>query len=101
MTTARPVIYPDIGRADLDPFGGGFGMDPASSGMIFRPNFSGGVGPHFGGPGSLPRGSVPPGARFDPFGPGVVRPRPPRGGPRFGEPDPDHAAPPGADDMYF
>lgn len=56
------------GRNDLDPFGGNPG------GMIFDP-FRGPRGqepgpfPGLGVPGRLPRSSVPPGARFDPFGP--------------------------------
>ncbi|XP_046734716.1 proteasome inhibitor PI31 subunit isoform X3 [Diprion similis] len=42
-------------------------------------------------------GAVPPGARFDPFGPPDVNlPRPPRGGP-----DNDHLPPPGYDDMFM
>ncbi|KAJ8907979.1 hypothetical protein NDN08_008080 [Rhodosorus marinus] len=52
--------------------------------------------PGLGGP-RLPRGAVPPGARFDPFGP----PGAPGGSfdpSRFG-PDPDHDRPP--PDMYF
>uniref|UniRef100_A0A069DYC4 Proteasome inhibitor PI31 subunit n=1 Tax=Panstrongylus megistus TaxID=65343 RepID=A0A069DYC4_9HEMI len=80
-----PAAYPEplwadperdplrVGRTDLDPFAAGGG------GMIFNP-FAGprGVGPDpgMGIPGGLPRGSVPPGARFDPFGPPVPHPRP-------------------------
>jgi proteasome inhibitor subunit 1 (PI31) len=61
----------------------------------------------FGGPQNLPRGAVPPGARFDPIGPFgrlPVRPPPPSGigrgsgtgGPRnfSGEPDNDELMPP-------
>jgi proteasome inhibitor subunit 1 (PI31) len=46
------------------------------------------------------RGSVPPGARFDPYGPPDIGPR---GGPGrgLGEPDPDHLPPPGYDDMFM
>lgn len=41
------------------------------------------------------RGSVPPGARFDPVGPSGTEPR------RGGIPDPDHLPPPGYDDMFM
>ncbi|KAG0071810.1 hypothetical protein BGZ92_004180, partial [Podila epicladia] len=83
-----------IGRDDLDPFGGrmggiggggggfgGFGGIGGGSGggmvvgpnhpMFRRPPGSGGGngGGIYGGPQPLPRGSVPPGARFDPIGP--------------------------------
>ncbi|CAO3572314.1 unnamed protein product [Mortierella alpina] len=91
----------EIGRSDLDPFGGriggglggfggvgGFGGGIGGStggGMVVGPNHpmfrrpppgggNGGDSGIFGGPQPLPRGSVPPGARFDPigpFGPGV------------------------------
>jgi proteasome inhibitor subunit 1 (PI31) len=49
-------------------------------------------------------GAVPPGARFDPFGPiqnipPVRGPRPRGGG--FGDPDFDHLRPPGSDDMFM
>jgi proteasome inhibitor subunit 1 (PI31) len=92
----------------LDPFnrGGGMIMDPRD---LFRPprndRFPG--GPRF------PPGSVPPGARFDPFGPPGVGPSPfgpSRGGfsgvppaPRtFGEPNPDHMRRPDFyDDMFM
>jgi proteasome inhibitor subunit 1 (PI31) len=51
------------------------------------------------------RGSVPPGARFDPYSQPDIGPRggPGRGGPRrgFGAPDPDHLPPPGYDDMFM
>lgn len=79
-----------IGRGDLDPFarGQGAGMlfDPMRGG---RPQF--GPDPNAGLPGNLPRGSIPPGARFDPFGPPGMRP----------QPDPDHLPPPGYDDMFM
>lgn len=67
-----------VGRQDLDPFGQG-------GGMIFNPfdPRGGNPDPGAGVPGGLPRGSVPPGARFDPFAPpGAGR------GPRH-PPDPD------------
>ncbi|XP_064597561.1 proteasome inhibitor PI31 subunit-like [Liolophura sinensis] len=81
-----------VGRGDLDPLrgGGGMMMDPFR-GRGRMPGFD----PSFGIPGRLPRGAVPPGARFDPFGPPGGPP-----GPRAG-PDPDHARPPGWDDMYM
>ncbi|KAF0307785.1 Proteasome inhibitor PI31 subunit [Amphibalanus amphitrite] len=74
-----------VGGADLDPLGRGLGggmlMDPR------RPPVT-----------NLPPG-VPPGARFDPFGPPGLGPGPggrPR--PRHpGEPDPDHLRMPGSD----
>ena len=56
----------NIGRSDLDPFGTNFDPSSGTSGMIFDP---------FRHPDrrqiptNLPRGAVPPGARFDPFGP--------------------------------
>lgn len=79
------------GGADLDPFGtrGGGGMivDPLRSGYP-RSGFD----PSHGIPDILPPGAVPPGARFDPFGP-VGRHRP--------GPDPDHMPPPGYDDMFM
>lgn len=79
------------GGADLDPFGsrGGGGMivDPLRSG---RPRS--GFDPSSGIPDILPPGAVPPGARFDPFGP-IGRHRP--------GPDPDHLPPPGYDDMFM
>lgn len=75
-------------------------MDP------FRAGGMGGVGPGRLGPqplpGQLPRGAVPPGARFDPFGPvprGGSRTDPRSG--RFAGPDPDHLPPPGYDDMFM
>lgn len=43
---------------------------------------------------------MPPGARFDPYGPPDIGPqRGPRRG--FGTPDPDHLPPPGYDDMFM
>ncbi|KAJ9593359.1 hypothetical protein L9F63_015063 [Diploptera punctata] len=77
-----------VGRADLNPFGRG-------GGMIFNPFGSrGGIrDPGSGIPGGLPRGSVPPGARFDPFGP--IGPR------RGPDPNPDHLPPPGLENDSF
>ncbi|GAB6018667.1 Proteasome inhibitor PI31 subunit [Chamberlinius hualienensis] len=83
-----------VGRGDLMPAGlgfdeGGMLMDPRS----LRDRFSN-YGPH--GP---HRGIVPPGARFDPFGPPVPDSNL-RSNRRFGEPNPDHLPPPGFDDMF-
>ncbi|KAI8601387.1 PI31 proteasome regulator N-terminal-domain-containing protein [Dissophora ornata] len=139
----------EIGRSDLDPFGGrigggiggiggmgGFGGGIGGStggGMYVGPNHPmfrrpspGGVGGGsgiYGGPQPLPRGSVPPGARFDPIGPfgpvggnapgagtahGDLRrgPTPGQRGagsgvPFSGEPDNDEAPPPGYMDMFM
>ncbi|EEC13266.1 proteasome inhibitor, putative [Ixodes scapularis] len=85
-----------LGQRDLNPFytgpGGGMIMDPR---QIPRPHHS---DPGVGIPG-LPRGAVPPGARFDPFGP----PHPNNPGNRhtFAGPSPDHLPPPpDYDDMF-
>uniref|UniRef100_A0A8C9EP36 Proteasome inhibitor PI31 subunit n=1 Tax=Pavo cristatus TaxID=9049 RepID=A0A8C9EP36_PAVCR len=79
-----------VGGQDLDPLGG------RSGGMIVDPLRSGfpqpGIDPSAGLPSRLPPGAVPPGARFDPFGP--------LGAGRAG-PDPDHLPPPGYDDMFM
>ncbi|XP_063395553.1 proteasome inhibitor PI31 subunit [Cydia fagiglandana] len=86
---------PNIGRSDLDPFA------PGGGGMLFNP-----FGPRrdlenpgLGVPGGLPRGAVPPGARFDPFGP----PPPPGAPGRRAPPDADHLPPPGGfnDHMFM
>ncbi|KAF9969125.1 hypothetical protein BGZ73_008652 [Actinomortierella ambigua] len=129
-----------IGRQDLDPFGGSFGPGglgglggpggiggSSGGGMIvgpdhpmFRrpPGSHGGGGGLYGGPQPLPRGSVPPGARFDPIGPfnpvggnapgaGTAHGPPPPGagrgrGTQFpGEPDNDELPPPGYMDMFM
>ncbi|XP_066601159.1 proteasome inhibitor PI31 subunit-like [Prorops nasuta] len=89
----------DVGRSDLDPFanvGGGMLFDPFSSGLNpLRPH-PGNPDRSLGMPGRLPQGAVPPGARFDPFGPpDRDPPRPPR------NPDSDHLPPPGYDDMFM
>jgi len=80
----NPLIdrrFPDVGRGDLDPFGRGSGNLLPGPGIGPRRSFP----PPFG---------VPPGARFDPFGP--VGPPPNR----F-EPNPDHFRPPDYDDMFM
>ncbi|GFW28011.1 proteasome inhibitor PI31 subunit [Trichonephila clavipes] len=80
--------FPAVGGRDLDPLGrgqGGMLLDPSSFGVprSYMPPM---------GRGGLPRGAVPPGARFDPFGPNI------RGPNRF-EPSPDHFRPPDFDDF--
>ncbi|KAG8226149.1 hypothetical protein J437_LFUL005810 [Ladona fulva] len=84
-----------VGRSDLDPLG------RLGGGNLFQPPRRGGINPGLGVPGGLPRGSIPPGARFDPFGPPDIDNRPRRGG--FGRmnPDHDHMPPPGFDDMFM
>uniref|UniRef100_A0A1D1YET9 Proteasome inhibitor PI31 subunit n=1 Tax=Anthurium amnicola TaxID=1678845 RepID=A0A1D1YET9_9ARAE len=121
----------NIGRDDLDPlgsnpiygpprFGGSGGIHPfggsnRGGGMIVGPGHPmfGQQGPTrggglYGGPQPLPRGSVPPGARFDPIGP--FGPRGPNQGQRGsgnrgnifgGEPDNDELPPPGYNDMFM
>ena len=114
----------EVGRSDLDPFGGR-GRNPfqppplfpssGGDGMFVGPDhpiFGGGIGQDvrpdrgpWGGDGFLPPGAVPPGARFDPVTPG----NPLQGGRgglgpfggrgptrRSGEPDNDEFMPPGA-----
>ncbi|KAM6163479.1 proteasome inhibitor PI31 subunit [Rhynchocyon petersi] len=79
-----------VGGEDLDPFGcrrGGMIMDPLRSGF---PRAI--IDPSSGLPNRLPPGAVPPGARFDPFGPIGTSPS---------GPNPDHLPPPGYDDMYL
>ncbi|KAG2198809.1 hypothetical protein INT47_000725 [Mucor saturninus] len=106
--------FVDVGGSDLNPLGrGGLRMPgggSGSGGMFVGPDhpiFGNRGGSSlddpsglFGGPQPLPRGSVPPGARFDPIGPfGRLPVRPPgRGGPprgpHGGDPDNDDLAPP-------
>lgn len=88
---AQPYAIPDnYGRSDLNPFsndplrvGGSRIGGVGGGGMIFDP-FRGHNYPQV--PGNLPPGAVPPGARFDPFGPLVpdditgLGARPMRGG---------------------
>ncbi|XP_068626767.1 proteasome inhibitor PI31 subunit-like [Battus philenor] len=89
-----PPAHLPVGRSDLDPFA------PGGGGMIFNP-----FGPRrdienpgLGIPGGLPRGAVPPGARFDPFAPPGAGPMPGRRPP---PPDADHLPPPGFNDNMF
>ncbi|KAI8582293.1 hypothetical protein K450DRAFT_228276 [Umbelopsis ramanniana AG] len=134
----RPPIFGDplAGDEPFGPYGGNpfsvGGDDLNPLGSLHRPlgRGSGGgmlVGPDhpmfgsgqsrndpssgiYGGPQPLPRGSVPPGARFDPIGPFGNNPNAgPQGsfGPRGpsrnfrGEPDNDELPPPGYDDMFM
>ncbi|KIO12836.1 hypothetical protein M404DRAFT_993810 [Pisolithus tinctorius Marx 270] len=113
----------EIGRRDLEPFGG----NPFAPPPLFPPHGGDGmfVGPEhpiFGprgsrpddlrgpwaGDGYLPPMGAPPGARFDPIvpGPGPLNRFPPgfrRGAPRrgSGEPDNDEFMPPGVGDMFM
>lgn len=103
-----PLIVPGVGggldRDRLPHFAGGFDVDPlggvGGGGSLVGPNhpmFAGRRPPTGGGrPGPNLPGRIP-GARFDPFGPGVpLGPR--RGGGRVGPrgpgPSPDHLPPP-------
>ncbi|KAL9961793.1 hypothetical protein ACROYT_G030813 [Oculina patagonica] len=110
----RPPDFHGEWAPPVGPFGYGDGdrlpgHPGASGGMLMDPFRTGGMGstggqgfgppPH---PGQLPRGAVPPGARFDPFGPvppGGSRADSRSG--RFAGPDPDHLPPPGYDDMFM
>ncbi|CAG8830860.1 20214_t:CDS:2, partial [Gigaspora margarita] len=98
---SRPIIGPRFGDGGAyNPFGGpsrGGGMYVGPNHPMFdtRPPNRGGI---YGGPQTLPRGSVPPGARFDPvtpFGPQPGR-FPGRGGRGAfsGDPDNDELPPP-------
>eukprot|EP00761_Pharyngomonas_kirbyi_P014112 gb/GECH01014142.1/.p1 GENE.gb/GECH01014142.1/~~gb/GECH01014142.1/.p1 ORF type:complete len:329 (+),score=75.83 gb/GECH01014142.1/:1-987(+) len=73
------------------------GPDHPMFGGVRDPYVGNGSRPGMGGP-RIPPGSVPPGARFDPFGPPPMYPRGGGPGPRRstrGDPDPDHFPPPG------
>ncbi|XP_012056773.1 PREDICTED: proteasome inhibitor PI31 subunit [Atta cephalotes] len=87
--------YVGVGSRDLDPFG-------ESGGMIFDPfdtrrrqigRLPGGLGI----PGVLPPNAIPPGARFDPFGPPELDPM----RPHHRRPDDDHLSPPQYNDMFL
>lgn len=112
----------EIGRQDREPFarnpfappslfppGSGDGMFVGPDHPIFGPrrDMFGEQGP-WGGDGYLPPLGAPPGARFDPVGPGPVPRRggsgPRRGGPpgwNVRGPDNDEFMPPGAGDMFL
>ncbi|OLY79511.1 Silencing boundary-establishment protein FUB1-like protein [Smittium mucronatum] len=77
----------EIGKSDLDPFSsfnpqGGSIVGPNHPIFQFHDNDSNDQ--YSGGFESIPRGSVPPGARFDPIGPFDPRPRGPPTDPRTG-----------------
>lgn len=86
--------FPNFGESDLYPFGGGLGGGMMFDPLRARPRHP--LDPGLGAIGGLPRGAIPPGARFDPFGPP---------GNNFGNrrnfPDPDHFRMPGYDDMFM
>ena len=68
----RGIFPPPVGGRDLDPLGrgeGGMLMDPRN----FPRGFPG-RDPSAGLPRPLPAGAIPPGARFDPFGPLIPGP---------------------------
>jgi proteasome inhibitor subunit 1 (PI31) len=106
MPMNRP--FPELGGADLDPLGRGFGggmlMDPRQFEQmrVPRPGY-GPMYPRFdpssGLDHSLPPGAVPPGARFDYIGPPRSRRPPTNFGPRA--PHPDLERPPDYDDMFM
>lgn len=97
---SQPYSRPDnYGRSDLEPFGG---FDPMrvggnGGGMIFDP-FRGSNRPRI--PGNLPPGAVPPGARFDPFGPPAPDDLTGTSSMRVG-PNPSHLRPPQFDDQFM
>lgn len=83
----------EVGGADLDPFGIG-------GGMLFNPHRRQPEYPvdlSWGEFGRLPRGAVPPGARYDPMFP----PGGDRRNNRRPMPDGDHLRPPSYDDMFL
>ncbi|KAI8138179.1 PI31 proteasome regulator N-terminal-domain-containing protein [Fennellomyces sp. T-0311] len=94
-----------VGRSDLEPMGG-LRMPGDGGGMFVGPSH-----PMFGGrhedDARLPRGAVPPGARFDPIGPFMPDPRRGRGrggagaGRFSGEPDNDELPPPNYDNYFM
>ncbi|KAJ1857930.1 hypothetical protein H4R99_003802 [Coemansia sp. RSA 1722] len=108
----RPDI--SVGGSDLDPFGSmregdGGGMHVGPDHPMFRRGYVP-ESPSGDGPQRLPRGAVPPGARFDPISPFGDRPGPLRpsgghgpGGRGFfsGEPDPDNMQPPNSSWNYY
>lgn len=116
-----PLQFPprnplEIGRRDREPFpsnpfappslfpdNDGDGMFAGPNHPMFGPRFGGRGGP-WGGDGFLPPMGAPPGARFDPVGPGLGGPFSGFGGRGRGmpgagnvrDPDPDDLMPPGA-----
>jgi len=104
--TSSQWIPPTTGNPDLDPagqhapypLGGGHGhnVNPLTpQGMLYDP----GQLLDLQRRGNWPDSAVPPGARFDPFGPpdpSTIGPgRGPMPSSQFGAPDPDHFQPPG------
>ncbi|KAG5321905.1 PSMF1 inhibitor, partial [Pseudoatta argentina] len=87
--------YVGIGSRDLNPFGEGGGMifDPFDTRRRQIGRSPGGLGI----PGVLPPNAIPPGARFDPFGPPELDPM----RPHRRRPDDDHLPPPQYDDMFL
>lgn len=100
-----PLPHMPVGRNDLDPFAdfnplrdqrGGIPLPGGGGGMLFTPPHPGSLP---GGSLGVPRGSLPPGARFDPFRPPDVDRFPP--GRSSNRPDNDEFPPPGYDDMFM
>ncbi|KAJ8952041.1 hypothetical protein NQ318_010951 [Aromia moschata] len=92
--------FSNVGRSDLDPFAGRDPLrvpnriiPPGGGGMLFQPPQPQPPGANMG----IPPGSLPPGARFDPFRP----PDADRFTPRARRPDNDEFPPPGYDDMFM
>ena len=115
MPSIQPPLV-NVGHDDLGPnlggMMGGVGRGGGGGSLVGpnHPMFNGRNNmqdPRFGGGrGQLPPG-VPPGARFDPFGPGVPRPRRfpqngrGRGGFTGGMPDNDHLRMPGGEEDFM
>ncbi|CAG8613372.1 10592_t:CDS:2 [Diversispora eburnea] len=108
----NPMGIPRFGGSDIPSFGrpnrgGGMLMGPDHP-IFDRRGNSHDNNDIYGGPQTLPRGAVPPGARFDPIGPFSSQPQPRRGSRRGGrgyigdEPDNDELPPPpGYTDMFM
>eukprot|EP01112_Ceratiomyxa_fruticulosa_P000996 TRINITY_DN1095_c0_g1_i1.p1 TRINITY_DN1095_c0_g1~~TRINITY_DN1095_c0_g1_i1.p1 ORF type:complete len:335 (-),score=73.43 TRINITY_DN1095_c0_g1_i1:147-1151(-) len=104
-----PPGYFGVGGNDRFPPFPGMGPGPrfpGEGGNLVGPNHPGfgGIRPYdpYDGRRGIP--SVPPGARFDPFGPPqgqMNRPPPPPRRPFPGEPDNDELSPPGYDNMFM
>ncbi|KAJ1814517.1 hypothetical protein LPJ75_002739 [Coemansia sp. RSA 2598] len=116
-TSRGPRPDTSVGSGDLDPFGSmregdGGGMVVGPDHPMFRRGYAP-ESPSGDGQLRLPRGAVPPGARFDPISPfgdrpgGPVRPSGGRGpgtggrGVFSGEPDPDNIQPPNSSWNYY
>ncbi|CAG8510115.1 5070_t:CDS:2 [Paraglomus brasilianum] len=98
-------LYPRFGVGGIPPPNRGGGMHVGLDHPMFGPR--GGIRDDRGfrgGPPTLPRGAVPPGARFDPITPFNTNPRQNVGrNPTYfsGEPDNDEPPPPGYNDMFM